>query len=162
MKTPLCFLNMLFHYSWIKLSSFTLTNPACRSRRTHEPPANARSQLVMSLWAADHRNCLSLWITETNQKQAVSSWTCVRLRCFLTPHWDMYVPWHDLPPHSTTHLLFSILSTSRMQRQTWEERSARNSKQPRSGVAERGEPCFTRNKCSLLFWFIYSARYLNN
>ncbi len=71
----------------------------------HKPLVNTQSLPVMFLWAGDHRNCLSLWIRVTNQKQAVSSWTCARSRCFLIPHWDVYVPRHDLPLSSSTSLL---------------------------------------------------------
>ena len=39
--------------------------------------------------------------------------------------------------------------------------SQRN-KHPPCGVAERREPCLTRDKCSLSFWFIYPTLNLNN
>lgn len=46
--------------------------------QAHKPAAvNAELLPDIFLWAGDHRNCLSPQIRVANQKQAVSSWTCV-------------------------------------------------------------------------------------
>lgn len=62
------------------------------SLQAHNPVAvNAEQLPDIFLQAEDHRNCLSPQIRVTNQKQAVSSWTCVfphfTLRCIHAAAW---------------------------------------------------------------------------
>lgn len=67
--------------------------PACLSRHTSAQPCSRDCWTAARyfLGAGDHRNCLSPQIRVTNQKQAVSSWTCVfphlTLRCLHAMAW---------------------------------------------------------------------------